>query len=190
MDGRRADDHDSRGEGIMLVCLKCDSRTIVKDIDYSPEGQRREYPKCLKCGSRKIEEKEGEVGTSNNSCKIEGCVKKSWVDGLCGKHYTEEHGEPYKPQPRKVSNKEARARIERNQKAEEIFEQAMTEEKDKNPQTETNSVEYVSVDQETIPLIRIFLEPELLDALTKRAKAEYRTIELEATYLVVKGLQG
>jgi hypothetical protein len=135
-------------------------------------------------GENMAADKEAEVGTSNNSCKIEGCEKKAWVDGLCGKHYTEEHGEPYKPQPRKIGMKLKLP----DPPGVKVTKQAGPE--TKPPETETNSVEYVSVDHETIPLIRIFLDPELLDALTKKAKAEYRTIELEATYLVAKGLQG
>jgi transcription elongation factor Elf1 len=42
--------------------------------------------------------------------------------------------------------------------------------------------------QEPIPLIQLFLYPELLDKLTAAAKREYRTPELHAAYLIEKAL--
>lgn len=44
--------------------------------------------------------------------------------------------------------------------------------------------------QEPIPLIQLFLYPELLDKLTKAAKAEWRTPEGHAAYLIEKALEG
>jgi len=44
--------------------------------------------------------------------------------------------------------------------------------------------------QEPIPLIQLFLYPELLDRLTKAAKAEWRTPEGQAAYLIEKALEG
>ena len=43
--------------------------------------------------------------------------------------------------------------------------------------------------QEPIPLIQLFLYPELLDRLTKAAKAEWLTPEGHAAYLIEKALQ-
>ena len=43
--------------------------------------------------------------------------------------------------------------------------------------------------QEPIPLIQLFLYPELLDKLTKAAKAEWRTPEGHAAYLIEKALE-
>ena len=42
--------------------------------------------------------------------------------------------------------------------------------------------------QEPIPLFRIFLDPELLEKLTKKAKEEFRTPEQQAAYMLSKEL--
>jgi formate dehydrogenase assembly factor FdhD len=44
--------------------------------------------------------------------------------------------------------------------------------------------------QQSVPLFTIFLDPELLDALTEAAKKAYRTPELHAAYLIDKGVRG
>jgi len=50
-------------------------------------------------------------------------------------------------------------------------------------------VEVKQAEPEPVPLLQIFLDPELLEKLAKRAKAEYRTPEQQAAYLIDKGTQ-
>lgn len=186
-----------------LKCGKCkhtdridivaDRRNGIVEIhcnycgNFATVGMKTRWPftEVVKQESQNIElsknvnpaQQEVSVGTYGKKCEASGCEKKSWLKGLCHKHYIEKHGEYIPENPFKGPKKKAE-KVETKRAVTETI----------PPETETNSVEYVSVDHKTIPLLQIFLEPELLDALTKRAKAEYRSVEMQAAYILSKGL--
>ena len=99
-------------------------------------------------------------------CKFEGCDKQILAGGYCYRHYKEVNGHPYKGGLK-------------NHKGGNI---RMT--------TEQNIVPAASATQaDPVPLIQLFLYPELLEKLTKAAKAEWRTPEGQAAYLIEKALE-
>ncbi|OPY69848.1 MAG: hypothetical protein A4E63_01761 [Syntrophorhabdus sp. PtaU1.Bin050] len=127
-------------------------------------------------------------------CK-KGCGRSGQCRGYCYSCFHEEYGITYEAyrkhvlfrgeDPREVARRIRKADLqqsdERVQKAKEEFEKAMEEERE---------IETAPQTDQPVPLFQIFLDPELLDALTKKAKAEYRTPELHAAYLIDKGVRG
>jgi predicted nucleic-acid-binding Zn-ribbon protein len=166
----------------MLKCARCGSSSIVPDTEMLPgvPGWHR-YEKCLMCGCREFVEienpatiirtelvervkQEAKVAKSG-ICKYEGCNKSRLAGGYCYRHYKEVNGHPYKGG-------------QKNHKGGNI---RMT--------TEQKVIPAASATQaDPIPLFRIFLDPELLEKLTARAKAEYRTAEQQAAYILHKEL--
>jgi hypothetical protein len=166
----------------MLKCARCGSSSIVPDTEMLPgvPGWHR-YEKCLMCGCREFVEienpatiirtelvervKEEAKVAKSGICKYEGCDKVRLAGGYCYRHYKEVNGHPYKGGLK-------------NHKGGNI---RMT--------TEQKVIPAASATQaDPIPLFRIFLDPELLEKLTARAKAEYRTAEQQAAYILHKEL--
>lgn len=123
-------------------------------------------------------------------CSHPGCEKDVWVKGLCHKHYKEEHGEyvpRYKGNGVVVPKKEARVTLKPEAIQKAVDEGRISQEKGARLLNETTGQ---VMQQEAVPLFHIFLDHELLEALTEAAKKEYRTPELHAAYLIDKGLRG
>jgi hypothetical protein len=134
--------------------------------------------------------------------------------GYCAKHFNEAFGISYGQYKKhktargenpanvaeRIREMELQAAEERVRKAKEGIEPACEEhrerhETEKSEQKPSESepkpgkVEPKPAVSETgIPLFQIFLDRDLLDKLTARAKAEYRTPELEAAYILHKEL--
>lgn len=173
----------------MLVCSRCGSQSTVPDYEYVVGQGWTWYLKCYKCGSMKFVEREGtatkeaqpaQVAVSSpmtvlkkdgdtmarKKCSYPGCDKRSWLKGLCHKHYTEKYGEYV---PEKKGNGVVLPKAAHNKATEEFA--------------------YPVRPAEPIPPIQLFLYPELLDKLTKAAKKEWRTPEGQAAYLIEKALE-
>jgi len=96
----------------MLVCARCGSQSIVSEQEYVVGVGWVSYPKCFKCGSVKVEEREGKKygieGTYADTtgkfsspmtvskkeermseCRISGCGKWASVQGMCNAHFYE-----------------------------------------------------------------------------------------------------
>jgi len=58
------------------------------------------------------------------------------------------------------------------------------------PEPARPAVEVKQTEPEPVPLLQVFLDPELLVRLIKKAKEEYRTAEMHAIYLIDKGTRG
>lgn len=171
----------------MLSCARCGSTSIVPDFEYIVGQGWTSQPKCMKCGCKRFVQGEGTVrkeaqqeqtaGTSPltvfekeepmaKKCSVSGCDKKSWLKGLCYKHYREKYGEYV---PEKKGNGVVLPKAAHNKATEEFA--------------------YPVRPAEPIPPIQLFLYPELLDKLTKAAKKEWRTPEGQAAYLIEKALE-
>lgn len=143
---------------------------------------------------------------STFKCKHPGCDKRGAVAGYCNNHFKERYGitaEQYRAEKRgrkedpmvvaervrEYSLAASKARVDR---ASETFHAAMEEEKEKHPVTGIPATEPFRevTGQGAIPLIQIYLDPELLEALTVAAKKEYRTAELHAAYLIDQAVRG
>jgi hypothetical protein len=107
-------------------------------------------------------------------CSVEGCTKTAHVKGVCDRHYREKFGHSYKPESKRGQKK---AEPKAPTLADKL-EQMKAEQRKARVEAE-----------KAIPLFQIFLDPELLDELTKKAKAEYRTPEQQAAYLIDKALK-
>jgi hypothetical protein len=88
---------------MILECEHCGSHNYK--IDYIEGYSGQTEVKCVMCGRKKFKE----VDVSNKICSVEGCVRKSIVDGVCWTHYHDKYGVPYKPKtsmPRKQKQPE------------------------------------------------------------------------------------
>lgn len=154
----------------MLVCARCGSRNIVTDKEQLPGVSGwHEYQKCMMCGHRNV--KEADVGTYNKKCEAAGCEKKSWLKGLCHKHYMEKYGE-YVPVKRGtgVTVPPKKEKVPVPEKAEPV------------PVPENGQCL-------PMPVIQVFLDADLLDRLVKAARKDFRHPEQQAAYLISKGLE-
>jgi hypothetical protein len=112
-------------------------------------------------------------------CSVEGCPKKAHVKGICDRHYREQFGHSYKPEKKRGQKLEPAKKVEpKAPTLADKLEQMKAEQRKARVEAE-----------KAIPLFQIFLDPELLDELTKKAKAEYRTPEQQAAYLIDKALK-
>jgi hypothetical protein len=166
----------------VLVCAHCGSGSIIPEKEFVYGQGWIERPKCLKCNREKFVEKENPAKiirtelvervkeeakvAKSGICKYEGCDKVRLAGGYCYRHYKEVNGHPYRGG-------------QKNHKGGNI---RMT--------TEQKIIPAASATQADppIPLIQLFLYPELLEKLTARAKAEYRTPEQQAAYILHKEL--
>ena len=179
----------------MLICAHCGSQSIVHDMEYVAGKGWIEEPRCLKCGrmqfktakqekqnleinkiinsgkTEKEEKEEKDMGLSTTG-KCEACGVRNTVAGyLCPECFQARHGitvQEYKDNKRYRT--ETPAKVAARITGKVIEKPAPTPAETKQP-------------------IRIFLDPELLDALMKAAKKNYRTTELHAAYLIDRGLQ-
>ena len=158
----------------MLVCLHCGSGMIATTREWVSRHGWTIRRRCLKCGRDKIEDTGSNThGTSplqtGEKIAKEASMGKSGVCKFegCTKNilaggYCYRHYE--------VVNGHKYEGGLRNHKG--------------------GNIEVPGKDnQQPIPLIQLFLYPELLDRLTKAAKAEWRTPEGQAAYLIEKGLE-
>jgi hypothetical protein len=128
-------------------------------------------------------------------CSVEGCEKKVWVKGYCAKHYTEAFGKAYKP-PSEAAKRASRVKAKPEAIQERVeqgkipppFSETKAPEPEPKAPTLADKLEQIEAEK-AIPLFQIFLDPELLDELTKKAKAEYRTPEQQAAYLIDRALK-
>lgn len=167
----------------MFKCLHCGSHMIATTREWVSRYGWATRRRCLKCGRDKIEdtgsnthgtsplqtgEKIAKEKTMSKSgiCKFEGCDKRILAGGYCYRHYKTVHGHKYEGG-------------QKNHKGGNI---RMTTEQKIIPAAEATQVD------PPIPLIQLFLYPELLEKLTARAKAEYRTPEQQAAYILHKEL--
>lgn len=167
----------------MLICLHCGSGMIATTREWVSRHGWTIRRRCLKCGRDKIEDtgsnthgtsplqtgekiaKEANMGKSG-ICKYEGCDKVRLAGGYCYRHYKEVNGHPYRGG-------------QKNHKGGNI---RMTTEQKIIPAAEATQAD-------PIPLIQLFLDPELLEKLTARAKAEYRTPEQQANFYILQMLK-
>ena len=158
----------------MLICIHCGSGMIATTREWVSRHGWTIRRRCLKCGREKFEERENPAKVIRK--EVLEIVKKEENVGKKGKcrfdgcdkqilagGYCYRHYKEVNGHPYKGGL--------RNHKGGNI------EVPEKN-------------NQEPIPLIQLFLYPELLDKLTKAAKAEWRTPEGHAAYLIEKGLEG
>lgn len=164
----------------MLVCAHCGSGSIILEKEFVYGQGWIERPKCLKCSREKFVERENpakiirtelvervkeEAKTMGKSgqCKFEGCDKVRLAGGYCYRHYKEVNGHPYKGglKNHKGGNIEMPGKVQ--------------------------DMVTVEVHSEG-PFVIVRLEPETIEALRKRAKAEYRTAEQQAAYILHKEL--
>ena len=118
--------------------------------------------------------KEGPMGTYGKTCAIPGCEKKSWLKGLCHKHYIERFGE-YVPVKRGTG--------------------VVVPKKEKKP-TEAIIPEQAAMEQgenrkdpAPLPGLQIIIPDKLLEKLAIVAEREYRTVNQQAAYFVTRGLE-
>ena len=114
------------------------------------------------------------MGTYGKTCAIPNCEKKSWLKGLCHKHYIERFGE-YVPAKRGTG--------------------VVVPKKEKKP-TEAIIPEQAAMEQgenrkdpAPLPGLRIIIPDKLLEKLAFVAEREYRTVNQQAAYFVTKGLE-
>jgi predicted nucleic-acid-binding Zn-ribbon protein len=186
----------------MLKCARCGSSSIVPDTEMLPgvPGWHR-YEKCLMCGCREFVEienpatiirtelvervkQEAKVAKSG-ICKYEGCNKSRLAGGYCYRHYKEVNGHPYKGGQK--NHKGGNIRMTTEQK---VIPAASATQADPIVWMEQAKQfeDHIDPNGLNIILFRIFLDPELLEKLTARAKAEYRTAEQQAAYILHKEL--
>lgn len=155
---------------LMLICSRCGSQHIVWDREYSPETGVTYRPRCFKCNRDKFEEvvkveltnhEEPTMGTYGKKCEAPGCEKRSWLKGLCHKHYIEKHGEyvpqSTRPYKKKVAEKQVAATKE------------------------------AAVCIET-PHVIVYMPEDIKRALEERADKEFRTPQNQVLWFVVRGL--
>lgn len=109
-----------------------------------------------------------EDSMAKKECEVEGCTKKAWLGKRCKEHYEEKNGKW--------------APVKKYRKKEKIS----------NPiegPLQIKAKEAKRITEPIIPLFQIFLDPELLDELTKKAKAEYRNPEQQAAYYIDRALK-
>ncbi len=181
----------------MLICLHCGSGMIATTREWVSRYGWATRRRCLKCGRDKIEDtgsnthgtsplqtgekiaKEARMGKSG-TCKFEGCTKKTLAGGYCYRHYKVVHGHRY--EGGKINHKGGNIEMAGNEEKicvrvkPEVLAERIAQGKVKAPL------------DSAIPLIRIFLDPELLEKLTAAAKKEYRTPELHAAWILDKEL--
>lgn len=142
-------------------------------------------------------------------CKYPGCDKLGAVAGYCNNHFREFYGitaEQYRAEKR--ARKEDPREVAKRIKADNLLtlekkEKPMSK-KASNPSPEEAGATRPApppappkpatsgtvMAQPNCPLLQIFLDPELLEALTSAAKKAYRTPELHAAYLIDLGVRG
>jgi heat shock protein HslJ len=176
-------------------CFKCGSVKVEERWnEVKQEPQQAQVAVSSPMTVLKKEERMAE-------CRIGGCGKWASVQGMCNAHFYEayeitagqynQHKTSRGEDPRNVVKRIAELRAERDKKAKEGFESACEEERERRQPHNKATAEfaYPVTPPEPIPLIQLFLYPELLDALTAAAKKEWRTPEGQAAYLIEKGLE-
>lgn len=161
----------------------------------------------LQVGESLAKKEEKTVG-AKPLCKREGCEKVWSTYGYCNVHFREEYGitageynrgkTRWHEDPREVAARLAGKVIEKPAPAETKGPEAETKQMEpemKVPDLVSSLPDINEADKDVLlhlysegPFVIIQLEPEIKDALRKKAKAEYRTVELEAAYLIDKGL--
>ena len=140
--------------------------------------------------------KEGKMGTYGKTCAIPNCEKKSWLKGLCHKHYIEKFGE-YVPVKRGtgvvVPKKEPRVKLKPEAIQKAVEEGRISQEKGARLMHET-TVQVMEQgenrkDPAPLPGLRIIIPDKLLEKLAIVAEREYRTVNQQAAYFVTKGLE-
>jgi len=168
---------------------------VVYDQEYVTGTGWISRPRCLKCGRGKFanidNSKQEEKVMAYLRCKHDGCDKGGAIQGYCNNHFAEKYGitasqykaekrgrseDPLEVAGRVLEKASEKRKLEAEQDAPGLIKKAP------DPAAEKGN-------QEPIPLIQLFLYPELLDRLTKAAKAEWRTPEGQAAYLIEKGLE-
>jgi hypothetical protein len=188
----------------MLVCAHCGSGSIIPEKEFVYGQGWITRPKCMKCGrdkfverenpakiirtelAERVKEEEKTMGKSGQ-CKFEGCDKVRLAGGYCYRHYKEVNGHPYKGG---LKNHKG-GNIEVKGKGPEGIKAVVGGVKNNTTFEKLPPIETALVGEErtATPLFQIFLDPELLEKLTARAKAEYRTPEMHAAYLIEKALE-
>jgi len=185
----------------VLVCTHCNSQSVVYDQEYVTGTGWISRPRCLKCGRGKFanidNSKQGEKVMAYLRCKHDGCDKGGAIQGYCNNHFAEKYGitaSQYKAEKRGRSEDPLEVAGRVLDKASE--KRKLEKEVNGHPYTgglknhKGGNIEVPEKgNQEPIPLIQLFLYPELLDRLTKAAKAEWRTPEGQAAWLIDKALQ-
>lgn len=131
-------------------------------------------------------EKEKKMGKPK--CIIEGCEKLLAAVHLCEDHFREQYGitvEEYKANKRHRT--ETPAMVAARLKGEKSM---LKKEKQpaKPPAPPVTGIPATENDG-PVPILQIFLYPELLEKLTAAAKKEWRTPEGQAAYLIEKGMR-
>ena len=158
----------------MLVCLHCGSGMIATTREWVSRHGWTFRKRCVKCGRDKIEDTGSNSHDTSPLQTGEKIAKEARMSksGICkfegctkkvlAGGYCYRHYKTVHGHPYKGGQKNHKGgNIEVPEKS----------------------------NQQPIPLIQLFLYPELLDKLTKAAKAEWRTPEGQAAYLIEKALQ-
>jgi hypothetical protein len=130
-------------------------------------------------------------------CSVEGCTKTAHVKGVCDRHYREKFGHSYKPESKRGQKKAEPKAPTLADKVEQwkAEQKAMRVEAEKKtpPTVDCKTcMEIMEMDRHMLNnpfLLHITLDPELLDELTKKAKAEYRNPEQQAAYYIDRALK-
>lgn len=187
-------------------CLKCGRMQFKTAKQEKQELKNLEINEIINSGKTEKEEKDMGLSTTG---KCEACGVRNTVAGyLCPECFQARHCitvQEYKDNKRYRT--ETPAKVAARITGKVIEKPAPAEVKEtKAPETKPITVEDVVSKIETMPDITeddktvlmhlysegpfliVILPPEIKDALAKRAKAEYRTPELEAAYILHKEL--
>jgi hypothetical protein len=137
----------------------------LTDKEKQPGGERTEKP----------EDETPKKDNSKRPCHYEGCEKKELAGGYCYKHFQVVNGKKYVPG--QIRHKSGHI--------------DMPEKKQEKADTPEPATETRRGDEGLPSNIRpVFIPAELYDKLVQLAKAEFRPVDMQAQYLIVKGMVG
>ena len=189
----------------MLVCTHCNSQSVVYDQEYVTGTGWISRPRCLKCGRGKFanidnSKQEGKV-MAYLRCKHNGCDKGGAIQGYCNNHFAEKYGitasqykaekrgrseDPLEVAGRVLDKASEKRKLEADQDAPGLIKKAPDPAAEKAAEEIKPTLRFYSEG----PFLLVALPPEVKEALGAKAKAEYRSPEQQAAYMIDKALRG
>jgi len=161
-------------------------------------------PRCLKCGRGKFanidNSKQEEKVMAYLRCKHDGCDKGGAIQGYCNNHFAEKYGitasqykaekrgrseDPLEVARRVLKKASEKRKLEAEQDAPGLIKKAPDPTAEKAAEEIKPTLRFYSEG----PFLLVTLPPEVKEALGAKAKAEYRSPEQQAAYLIEKGLE-
>ena len=188
----------------MLVCTHCNSQSVVYDQEYVTGTGWISRPRCLKCGRGKFanidNSKQEEKVMAYLRCKHNGCDKGGAIQGYCNNHFAEKYGitasqykaekrgrseDPLEVAGRVLEKASEKRKLEADQDAPGLIKKAPDPAAEKAAEEIRPTLRFYSEG----PFLLVTLPPEVKEALGAKAKAEYRSPEQQAAYMIEKGLE-